>query len=163
MKNFILILFAAFSVEAFSQQTTPQVIATGGNTSQQSNAQISYTIGEPVIQTATDGTTILTQGYQQPHYNITLLPQYQNTLPNITIFPNPTSDQLQISFDSEKELKANILLLDAAGKQIQKNNITTLPKSTVSYNMQSFAAGKYFITIELPETSTAKTYEIIKK
>lgn len=163
MKNLIFILSVFLTIKAVTQQISPQVIATGGNINQQANAQISYTIGEPVIQTITDGNTTLTQGYQQPHYYITLLPQYQNIFPNITVYPNPTSNQLQIMFNSEKEFKANILLLDAAGKQIKMNNILALPKSTINYNMDSYAAGKYFITIELPEISTLKTYEIIKK
>lgn len=162
MKNLIVILFAAFSFEAFAQQTTPQVIATGGNISQQSNAQISYTIGEPVIQTATDGTTILTQGYQQPHYNITLLPPYQNTLPNITVFPNPTKDHLQLTFDIAKETKVIISLFDAVGKQIQKQSYQALPKNTLNLPMQQVASGKYMLTIELPELSSQKTFEIIK-
>jgi len=144
----IIILSAMFcSLFANAQQTTPQVIATSGNVSQQGNASISYTIGETVTPTATNGTTIITQGYQQPHYNITLLPPYQNTLPNIQIFPNPTTDQLQITFDNEQELQTTIYLTDAAGKQIANQTYTALPKTTLNYPMQQVAAGKYFFEL----------------
>jgi len=158
---FILMLVSIYYMQA--QQTSPQVIATSGNVSQQSNATISYTIGETVIQTTTNGTNTLTQGYQQPHYNITLLPPYQNTLPNIQIFPNPTSDELQIKFENDQEIKTNIYLTDAAGKQIIKQSITVLPKTIVNYPMQQVATGKYFLTIELLNQKKFKTFEIIKK
>jgi hypothetical protein len=162
MKAIILLTALCWAITSNAQQTTPQVIATSGNVSQQSNAIISYTVGEPVIQTATDGTTILTQGYQQPHYNITLIPQEQNTTPNITVFPNPTTDRLQLSFDIEKETKVIISLYDAVGRQLQNQSYQALPKATLSLNMQQIAAGKYMLTIDLPESSSQKTFEIIK-
>ena len=162
MKKTSFILAMLLCIYTFAQQTSPQVIATSGNVSQQSNAIISYTVGESVIQTATDGTTILTQGYQQPHYNITLIPQEQNTTPNITVFPNPTTDRLQLSFDIEKETKVIISLYDAIGRQLQNQSYQALPKATLSLNMQQIAAGKYMLTIELPESSSQKTFEIIK-
>jgi len=163
MKAILLLTALYLAVNANAQQTTPQVIATSGNVSQQGNASISYTIGETVTPTATNGTTIITQGYQQPHYNITLLPPYQNTLPNIQIFPNPTTDQLQITFDNEQELQTTIYLTDAAGKQIANQTYTALPKTTLNYPMQQVAAGKYFLTIELLNHKKIKTFEIIKK
>jgi len=163
MKKLFILTFTLMALFANAQQTAPQVIATSGNISQQGNASISYTIGETVTQTATNGTTILTQGYQQPHYNITLLPPYQNTLPNIQIFPNPTTDQLQITFDNEQELQTTIYLTDAAGKQIANQTYTALPKTTLNYPMQQVAAGKYFLTIELLNHKKIKTFEIIKK
>lgn len=162
MKKTSFIFAMLLGTYIFAQQTTPQVIATSGNVSQQSNASISYTIGEPVIQTATNGNTILTQGYQQPHYNITLLPQYQNTAPNITVFPNPTTDHLQLTFDIAKETKVIISLIDAVGKQLQKQSYQAFPKTILSLPMQQVAAGKYILTIELPELSSQKSFEIIK-
>jgi len=147
MKAILLLTALYLAINANAQQTTPQVIATSGNVSQQGNASISYTIGETVTPTATNGTTIITQGYQQPHYNITLLPPYQNTLPNIQIFPNPTTDQLQITFDNEQELQTTIYLTDAAGKQIANQTYTALPKTTLNYPMQQVAAGKYFFEL----------------
>ncbi len=162
MRKIFLLLMVFFSINANAQQTSPQVIATSGNISQQGNATISYTIGETVIQTGTDGTTILTQGYQQPHYNITLLPQYQNTEPNINIFPNPTTDQLQIKFNNDQELKATIRLMDALGKQINADEYTALPNTAIQYPMQHYASGKYFLTIEVSSNHSIKTFEIIK-
>jgi len=162
MKKVSLIFSMLLSTYMFAQQVAPQVVTTSGNVSQQSNATISYTIGEPVIQTATDGTTILTQGYQQPHYNVTLLPQYENILPNINVFPNPTADQLQISFDMDKRANVIVTLFDVAGKQIQEKKFDATPKSTFTLPMQQVATGKYMLRIMLPDLSSQKTFEIIK-
>ncbi len=162
MKKVSLIFSMLLSTYMFAQQVAPQVVATSGNVSQQSNVTMSYTIGEPVIQTATDGTTILTQGYQQPHYNVTLLPQYQNILPDINVFPNPTADQLQISFDMDKRANVIVTLLDMAGKQIQVKEFDAMPQSTLTLPMQQVATGKYMLRITLPDLSSQKTFEIIK-
>jgi gliding motility-associated-like protein len=65
----LLCLFVLFVMitDVFGQQSSPVVIASGGGFSKISGiGSISFTIGEPIIQTAKSGSIILTQGFQQP-------------------------------------------------------------------------------------------------
>lgn len=164
MKTLILLsgFFLVFTTYLIAQTVAPQVVASTGNVCNQNNVQISYTVGEPVIHTLSYSNTILTQGYQQPHYNITVIPEHQNCLPNLLIFPNPVNDNLTIQFNNNEQLSAKIVLLDASGKQLLLLQQLLPADSYIDIPMHSLAAGKYFISIEIQDLNQIKTFEIIK-
>ena len=61
------VLIATSGLILFAIQTNAQqVIATSGGYYQNENISLSWTVGEPVIETFTAGDVILTQGFQQP-------------------------------------------------------------------------------------------------
>lgn len=62
----VLVLF--FMLAAFSL-TAQEVVSAQGDTYTNSSGSIDFTIGEVVINTVTDGTTKLTQGFHQPNNN----------------------------------------------------------------------------------------------
>ena len=80
----ILSLF--FSVSVFSQTLTPQVInSAGGDGTVGTGAtavQVYYNIGEPLINTISNGNSILTQGFLQPdilrNFGLTITPLFSN-------------------------------------------------------------------------------------
>jgi len=67
MKNLIKLLiitaFATFSFHAKAQQ----VVASSGGYFEGENLTLSWTLGEPVVETFTGSNVILTQGFQQPY------------------------------------------------------------------------------------------------
>ena len=92
MKRHTLVLFSFFAFLAVSAQ---EVVATQGGSYSSSSANIDFTIGEVIIDTGTDGTNDLTQGFHQTNWNFVGLEDFA---PNYeaTIFPNPTEDVLNI-------------------------------------------------------------------
>ena len=62
----ISLLCAAILMIAVQKIHSQQVIATSGGYYQNENISLSWTVGEPVIETFTAGDVILTQGFQQP-------------------------------------------------------------------------------------------------
>ncbi len=143
----------------YAQQVQPFVITTNGNTYQNNNVQISYTVGETVVYTLTSANSILTQGYQQPHYNITLIPQHNDDNLNISIYPNPTTDELYIHIISPHNNTFTLDLYDLTGKRIYQNTFT---HKTITLPLQQVATGKYILTITSHELKEHKTFEIIK-
>ncbi len=163
MKTIILFLnFILFASYLMSQTVTPQIIGTTGNISNQNNTQISYTVGEPVVQTVSSGNTIITQGYQQPHYNISVIHEQQDVLPNLILFPNPVNNNLTIQFNNNQQTFINIYLFDAIGKQLFFMQQLLSVNAFVDIPMNSYAAGKYILTIVIPNLNQTKTFEIIK-
>ena len=67
MKN-IKILFVAFLLPAFlmAQSVSPEVVSSAGDYYEGSNGSLSWTLGEIATETYSNGTNILTQGFQQP-------------------------------------------------------------------------------------------------
>jgi len=64
----------SFSTALFAQSLTPKVLATAGNYATGSGLSLSQTIGETFNKTLQNGSTILTQGEQQPPSGVIPLP-----------------------------------------------------------------------------------------
>jgi len=67
MKNLRSLFITLALIAGCIQINAQQVIATAGGQYQGDNLMLSYTIGEPVIETFSSGELILTQGFQQPY------------------------------------------------------------------------------------------------
>jgi hypothetical protein len=101
MKKTLLIITAlAFATLSFSQQLSRYVVASGGNYSTGSGISLSSTIGESMVTTLTSGSSILTQGFQQPNSMVQLFfTEYGEGSSNNRYFEiyNPTSDTVDLS------------------------------------------------------------------
>jgi hypothetical protein len=162
MKTIILLAATCWAINLNAQQAKPQVIATCGNTNQINNTIISYTVGETVVNTFSNNNTILTQGYQQPHYNITQIkPTTSNNL-NINIYPNPAEDLLNINFNNSQPLNIDIKIYDITGKLIISHIQLINEKHLLSLPMKNVAAGKYLLNIYCKEINEQFSFEVIK-
>jgi hypothetical protein len=59
--------FLALSLSASGQMASPEVIASGGDYFQNDNISLSFTVGETITETFSNGDVTLTQGFQQPY------------------------------------------------------------------------------------------------
>ena len=82
-----IFFFATFV--AVSAASAQEVVSSQGETYSNANGSIDFTVGEVIINTGSNGTNDLTQGFHQTNWNFLGLedfaPDYQ-----VTIFPNPT-------------------------------------------------------------------------
>lgn len=67
MKNFFLVIFALALIALPFNLKAQQVIASAGGYYQSEDLSLSWTVGEPVVETFTGSNVILTQGFQQPY------------------------------------------------------------------------------------------------
>ena len=90
MKKTAFVLLSLFATITVSAQ---EVVATQGDSYSNASGNIDFTIGEVVINTGTDGTNDLTQGFHQTNWNFLgvedFAPNYE-----ALIFPSPTDDRL---------------------------------------------------------------------
>ncbi len=74
MKKIIHILLAltlmSSAFQASTQTLSPSVISTGGHYSSSINGSISSTVGEAIIETFSNGSNLLSQGFQQPEVQV---------------------------------------------------------------------------------------------
>ena len=142
-------LFASISVSA------QEVIATQGDSYSNASANIDFTIGEVIIDTGTDGTNDLTQGFHQTNWNFVgvedFAPDYE-----ASIFPNPTSDVLNIRTSSFENV--TYTLYDAQGKLVMQN---ILSAEQTPIQVSQLAPGSYSLTLN-NETQNLKTFKLIK-
>jgi hypothetical protein len=163
MKRFILIitvLLVTLSVGA--QQVKQEVIASAGgyNKSSDNSISISWTLGETIIPsfTSSDGSLTLTHGFQSKLI-ITAIEENLEDLVQITIYPNPTSEIINIQFESVTDKEILLYLLDAQGRLVKTDRIEAAVSSKM-INMQDLPAGLYYI--RLVKGKLINVYKVVK-
>jgi len=141
--------FAAFSASA------QEVVSSQGQTYSNSNGSIDFTVGEVVINTGSNGTNDLTQGFHQTNWNFLGV---ENHTPNYeaTIFPNPTEDVLNIRTSAFENV--TYTLYDAQGKLVMQDKLSA---EQTPIQVSQFAPGSYSLTLN-NETQNLKTFKLVK-
>jgi hypothetical protein len=135
------------------------VISSSGDFHSTSSNSISWTIGEPVIDTWTAGGTVITQGFQQPILDIVSVYEYPHMDFLINAFPNPTSDFLNLEITNGDFEKMSFHLFDITGKLIESKEITSQQTEIL---FASLPAAMYYLRI-MHNNKEVKTFKIIKK
>jgi hypothetical protein len=157
MKNLIIASFVFFYLNISAQE----VISTGGDFYQQSNGSLSFTIGESVVETYSNG-IILTQGFQQDYENI-LSTDILTSENFFEVYPNPFSSEITIKYYPETTGEYSLELKDASGKVLYKGNFFF---STSNFNHQisvsSLTSGIYFLQLKQMNTEEIATFKLTK-
>jgi len=127
------------------------------------NFQMDYTIGEPVITMASSASTILTQGFQQPFFLMTSLPETPENHSEWSLYPNPVTEHLFIVNDKAEQGSYLIQLFDMMGQLLietgqKAENSTPL---TLMLDFDGYATGNYFVRL-LYQNMALKTFKVIK-
>lgn len=152
MKKNKIVLWSFFACISVSAQ---EVVATQGESYFNASTKIDFTIGEVIIDTGTDGTNDLTQGFHQTNWKFAGM---ENFAPNfeVTVFPNPTEDVLNIRTSTFENV--TYTLYDAQGKLVM-HNILTAEQTPVK--ISQLAPGSYSLSLN-NETQNLKCYKLIK-
>jgi len=164
MKTITLSLISiAFAISSISAQSiTPQVVTSSGGYALNGGYSVSWTLGEPVIATAQNGSNTLTQGFQQPTYNVLAITTETLQGFDINVFPNPTSDYITIDWTTNKENTLYITLFDLAGKMISEKSYSAADEK-VSINLSQLASAQYILEVKDKTNSATKIFRIAKK
>ena len=94
----VLLFFSLFSSVINGQQ----VISSAGASATGAGVQLSWTVGEPVIETFTGASAILTQGFHQSKLTVTAIdPRIYPEL-ELTVYPNPVSSSLRLQIEGDR-------------------------------------------------------------
>jgi hypothetical protein len=150
MKKNTLVLFSLF---AFASVSAQEVVSTQGDSYSNGSGSISFTIGEVISNTGTDGT--LTQGFHQSNWNFLGL---ENHAPNFeaVIFPNPTSAILNIRTSTFENV--TYTLYDGQGKRVMQNMLSA---EQTPVQVGQLAPGSYSVTLN-SESQQLKTFKLVK-
>lgn len=130
--------------------------ASGGDATG-SGGSVAYSIGQVVYsnQTGTSGNE--NQGVQQP-YEIYTADLDELDYLDLSVYPNPTVDQVVIELKQQTGDRLNYQLIDHNGKII--SNISSKEQS-VKLDMSSYPSGNYLLNIIDP-SEKVKSFKIIK-
>jgi len=136
-----------------------QVISSAGTSAEGTNVRISWTVGEPVIETFTGTSVILTQGFHQSKLTITALEKIDLPSLELKVYPNPFFSQLHIAVVKGDWDNLEYLLFSLDGKLLQQkvalNQVETM-------NLESFTQGAYLLKVSRHHNETIRTFKVIK-
>ena len=148
---FLMSLLVVTSSGVYAQE----VVSTQGESYSTPNVNMDFTIGEVVINTGTDGTNDITQGFHQSNWSFVGLDDLsENYL--IQVFPNPMENTLWIKTDDFSGV--NFKMHDANGKLIIEG---MLDSSETTLQVSHLEVVFYSITLE-KDAQQLKTFKLIK-
>jgi hypothetical protein len=150
-------LLALFLLLLSNYICAQEVISSSGSSFQNSTNQLSWTIGEPVIETFSAGQSVITQGFQQSKLTVTAIDQITENLYGLKVYPNPVSSELTIEVSDVK--KFNLSLFDLNGKLLIQKEVE---KSVETVDMLNFIPGSYFLTVCSGSGKHLQTFKVIK-
>jgi len=141
MNHYLLILLIALCATSLQAQ---EVVTTVGSYGETSSGSLSWTIGEPVIETITDGTNTLTQGFQQSKLTVTAINDLKVPGIELSVYPNPTNSFLSIEVKTDKQRDLLLSLFDLNGRLILQKKMTG-NKQTIK--MQNYKPATYILKV----------------
>ena len=164
MKNLLIFIISFLAIISVKGQTTilPEVVSSSGGDAVTTKAQLSWTVGEPVIATylkLLKGS--LTQGFHQG--NIRIINSGTDNTPSIpltddnsgnekqkppstyiNVFPNPADNFITVALETDLAADFSFHIYDMSGKELIKHNMET---SVEEADLSSLAKGSYIIWI----------------
>ncbi|MEM6800547.1 MAG: T9SS type A sorting domain-containing protein [Bacteroidota bacterium] len=141
---FILIIILPYPGSLWAQSISQQVISSLGN----NNPQLSYTVGEAIIETAEAGSFILTQGFHQPEETSVSIDRDLAALVDYKLYPSPAKDKIHLELSTSRPLDVQLAMIDMRGRKIEKTKrliIQDLHKE--SFDVSQISAGIYVLQI----------------
>ncbi len=160
-KNCVMIAFFLFGIAVQAQE----VVSTAGSYGETNSGSLSWTIGEPVIETITDGTNTLTQGFQQSRLIVTATNDLKIPGIELSVYPNPTNSFLSIEVKTDKQRDFLLSLFDLNGRLILQKK---MEGNKQIIKMQNYKPATYILKVmQVQDRTDAKycvsSFRIIKK
>lgn len=156
MKNGVVLILLAWFTN-FMLQGQQQVVATAGDYNQTASGSLSWTLGEPVIETYTVNVQTLSQGFQQGSVSVIYQEIKEELKIEISVYPNPADDYVILAVDKPEGLQYQLYDIDARILKIQKlDNIST--RIEFSYLLPS----TYVIKV-ISGDKEIKSFKIVKQ
>jgi hypothetical protein len=137
-----------------------EVISSSGSLFKNSTHELSWTLGEPVIETFKTDQALLTQGFQQSNLTVTAIDQISAKKLKLKVYPNPVSLELQVEVEKDgASNEFNLSLFDITGKLIIQKKIEK-PVETIDmqYNLQ----GSYLLKVFTASGKLLQTFKVLK-
>ena len=136
-------------------------LTSAGGKATGSGGTASYSVGQVVYTTNTGTNGSVAQGVQQVYKISTVRLGTRETEPNISlsIFPNPTKDNLTLKIGDYNNEKLSFRLYDMLGKLLSNGKIVT---QETKIEMTNLPSTTYFVNVINQENKKVQTFKIIK-
>lgn len=98
-----------------------------------------------------DVSRLYTEGFLVVPFNVSAS---STELGGVDIYPNPTSNIVNVDVTVDRKESITLLVTDIAGKKVIKQQFTS--DSKIRFDMSTFASGVYFVSIESPSLKAVR-------
>lgn len=143
-----------------TQVNAQEAVVTSGGNASGTNGNVSYSVGQIVYTTNTGATGSVAQGVQQPFEIQTVLgAENFNINLQLAVYPNPTTNWLQLEVKNTDFTNLSYQLFDLNGRMILNQKITT---ETSTISMEQLPAAIFLLKV-VNNNKEVKTFKIVKK
>jgi hypothetical protein len=160
MEKILSIALFVLPIFVGAQSISTEVIASSGEHFENGSVQLSWTLGEIVVDTYNSGGNILTQGFHQPELLITSIEELSELDLTVNIFPNPAADFINIEFTGNKT-DMIVELFDMRGKEVTRLDLSAYQMET-GINVSNIGSGGYLLRLTEENGKYISTYQIQK-
>ena len=141
----------------------PEVIATAGDFFLGTNASLSWTLGEPVIESFGEHLQLFTQGFQQAGYMVVATQEIQGDPGyRIELYPVPSTDYVNIVIHATKSpVGLRLELFDLTGKMVWKRSVETETFSE-KVDLTQYPASLFMLKVTNTIDPHIRSFKIVK-
>lgn len=154
----ILLTVILFSAVLFAKGQ--QVLSAAGNSGGNAEVVVDWTLGEPVIETLSNTSGVLTQGLHQTRLIITAINDLTILGVEISAFPNPTSGLLNIKIEQAGNHAYSYRIETPEGRYVAQNPVFP---GNGQIHLGTLATGVYILSIVPDNRKWVKTFKIVKQ
>jgi hypothetical protein len=162
MKRLFLVLFVSLLALSAVAQVKQEVIASAGgdNSAPDLSISISWTLGETIIPNykASDNSIQLTHVFQYKLIPTTVEENIETPV-KVTVYPNPASENIKISFEEPVDGEITLLMISSEGKPV-KTDVIEAQTVEKMLNLQDLPSGIYYL--KLTKGKLVNVYKVVK-
>ena len=153
----VAILMAGLLWASFAQAQESANSAGGDATG--SGGTVAYSVGQVVYTSNTGSSGTVDQGVQHAYEIFTVGIKETKLNISLSIFPNPTADNLTLQISDYNNEKLSYQLFDMQGKHLSNGQITA---QQTQIDMTGLPTATYFVNIVNQENKQVQSFKIIK-
>ena len=163
-----LLITLSLSLTAFhlsAQSLERFVIGSAGFSNQNKNLQLSFTVGETVVNSFNTDALQLSQGFQQPNIEeVTTAIELPAFVHEIVAYPNPVENIINLDIYTTKSFEFSLEMFDLTGKKQMLPPIGGKTSGQTKYQIDitRFGTGLYHLLIKTKEGVPVKVFKIRK-
>jgi hypothetical protein len=165
MKKIFTLILSLALVQAFGQtEIVMQVVSSSGGYYANSDYSISWTLGEPVIETLTSTDFMLTQGFQQGNLFGTDVPIPDFNSFHFKMYPNPAVNKISFEVDNQ-EVKGEFIveIYDITGRKVILENLGQFKnQERKDLTVSTLKSGIYLVKVKIG-SYTSDVIKLIKE
>lgn len=143
-----------------TQVNAQEAVVTSGGNASGTNGNVSYTVGQTIYTTNLGTNGSVAQGVQQAFEIYTLLgAENFNINLQLAVYPNPTTNWLQLEVKNTDFTNLSYQLFDLNGKMIYNQKVTA---ETSSISMEQLPTAIFLLKV-FSNNKEVKSFKIIKK